>query len=62
MTEEEVNNSIFDLNDVWQVLEDYWFFILIFLLVAFAAYIGLFTTIEVVEGKFPGGLFFYKNL
>ena len=62
MTEGEVSESNFDLSDVWQVLEDYWFFILIFLLITFAAYIGLFTTIEVVEGKFPGGLFFYKDL
>ena len=62
MTEEEVSSSSFDLNDAWQILEDYWFFILIFLLLAFAAYVGLFTTIEVAEGKFPGGLFFYKDL
>ena len=43
-------------------IEQYWFFILFIFIVLIAAYVGLFATVEAKETKFPGGLFFYKDL
>ena len=45
-----------------QLAEHYWFFAIFLLVLLFAAYIGLFTTVEARECDFPGGLFFYKDL
>ena len=47
---------------IWELLEHYWFFCFFLLIVAFAAYLGLFSTVEAKEGRFPGGLYFYRDL
>ena len=49
-------------NPFWHSLETYWYLVLITLLLLFAASLGIFTAVEVSEGKFPGGLFLYKDL
>ena len=44
------------------LLEKYWFFALFLIITIIAAYIGLFATVEAKESRFPGGLFFHKDL
>ena len=45
-----------------QLVEQYWFFGNVLLVILFAAYIGLFTSVKAQEGEFPGGYLFYKDL
>ena len=41
--------------------QHYWFYGIFLLILLFAAYVGLFSTVEAREDDFPNGYFFYKN-